>query len=264
MTSPSDRERGPRSTRTLLVVAVLALVGIAGLIALGAWQLERRDWKLHLIAQVEQRVDAAAIAAPGQAGWSTISADNDEYRHVKATGHFLNDRETLVEAVTERGSGFWVVTPLVTDQGFTVLINRGFVPSERRDVATRIAGQIDSETSVTGLLRISEPGGGFLRGNDPKGNRWYSRDVGAIAAERQLTETAPYFIDADAKPNAGGLPVGGLTVVAFPNNHLIYALTWFALALMLTGAVVFVAIDEWRLRTNGGVPRDTGARNAQG
>jgi len=264
VTSPGDRERGPRSTRTLLVVAVLALVGVVGLVALGAWQLERRDWKLHLIAQVEQRVDAAAVAAPGQAGWSTISADNDEYRHVKATGHFLNDRETLVEAVTERGSGFWVVTPLVTDQGFTVLINRGFVPPEKRDVATRTAGQIDGETRVTGLLRISEPGGGFLRGNDPKGNRWYSRDVAAIAAARQLTETAPYFIDADATPSAGGLPVGGLTVVAFPNNHLIYALTWFALALMLTGAAVFVAIDEWRLRTNVGGPRDAGARNAQG
>lgn len=264
MTSSGDRERGPRSTRTLLVVAVLALVAIVGLIALGAWQLERRDWKLHLIAQVEQRVEAAALAAPGPANWPTISGDNDEYRHVQATGHFLNDRETLVEAVTERGSGFWVVTPLVTDQGFTVLINRGFVPSEKRDVATRAAGQIDTETSVTGLLRITEPGGGFLRANDSKGNRWYSRDVAAIAAARQLTETAPYFIDADATPNAGGLPVGGLTVVAFPNNHLIYALTWFALALMLMGSVAFVAIDEWRLRSNFRALRDADVRSARG
>jgi surfeit locus 1 family protein len=140
VTSSGDREQGPRSTRTLLVVAVLALVALAGLIALGTWQLERREWKLHLITQVQQRVDADAVAAPGPADWPTIAADSDEYRHVKATGHFRNDRETLVEAVTERGSGFWVLTPLVTDQGFTVLINRGFVPAEKRDVATRAAG----------------------------------------------------------------------------------------------------------------------------
>ena len=262
MTALADRERGPRSTRTLLVVAVLALVAIAGLTALGFWQLERRDWKLHLIDQVAQRVDAAAIAAPGSAGWSSVSAETDEYRHVTATGHFRNDEETLVEAVTVRGSGFWVLTPLVTDLGFTVLVNRGFVPADKRPTATRAAGQIDGETVVSGLLRITEPNGGFLRSNDPRTDHWYSRDVTAIAAARQLTGAAPYFIDADATPNAGGLPVGGLTVVAFPNNHLIYALTWFALALMLVGAVAFVAMDEWRLRGSFRGPRDANEPSA--
>ena len=258
----ADRERGPRSTRTLLVVAVLSLVAIAGLTALGFWQLERRDWKLHLIDQVAQRVDAAAIAAPGPAGWSSITTATDEYRHVRATGHFRNDEETLVEAVTVRGSGFWVLTPLVTDRGFTVLVNRGFVPADKRLPATRAAGQIGGQTSVTGLLRITEPGGGFLRSNDPKTDHWYSRDVAAIAAARRLTGAAPYFIDADAAPNAGGVPVGGLTVVAFPNNHLIYALTWFALALMLVGAVAFVAMDEWRLRGSFRGPRDANEPSA--
>ena len=258
----ADRERGPRSTRTLLVVAVLSLVAIAGLTALGFWQLERRDWKLHLIDQVAQRVDAAAIAAPGPAGWSSITTATDEYRHVRATGHFRNDEETLVEAVTVRGSGFWVLTPLVTDQGFTALVNRGFVPADKRLPATRAAGQIGGQTSVTGLLRITEPGGGFLRSNDPRTDHWYSRDVAAIAAARRLTGAAPYFIDADAAPNAGGLPVGGLTVVAFPNNHLIYALTWFALALMLVGAVAFVAMDEWRLRGSFRGPRDANEPSA--
>jgi surfeit locus 1 family protein len=262
VTALADRERGPRSTRTLLVVAVLALVGIAGLTALGFWQLERREWKLHLIDQVEQRVNAVAVATPGPAGWSSITSDTDEYRHVRATGHFRNDQETLVQAVTERGSGFWVLTPMVTDQGFTVLVNRGFVPSDKRMPAARVAGQIDGEMVVTGLLRVTEPGGGFLRGNDAPTDHWYSRDVGAIAVARQLTDAAPYFIDADATPNAGGLPVGGLTVVAFPNNHLIYALTWFVLALMLVGAVAFVAMDEWRLRGSFRALRDANEPNA--
>jgi surfeit locus 1 family protein len=101
---------------------------------------------------------------------------------------------------------------------------------------------------VTGLLRLTEPKGGFLRANDPAADRWYSRDVEAMAAARGLTDTAPYFIDADATPNPGGLPVGGLTVVAFRNSHLVYALTWFALALMLAALTVRVAREELRIR----------------
>ncbi|WP_204313471.1 SURF1 family cytochrome oxidase biogenesis protein, partial [Klebsiella michiganensis] len=70
------------------------------------------------------------------------------------------------------------------------------------------------ETRVTGLLRVSEPGGAFLRANDPAAGRWYSRDVAAIGAARRLSDLAPYFVDADARPGArADEPVGGLTVV---------------------------------------------------
>ena len=77
---------------------------------------------------------------------------------------------------------------------------------------------------------MTEPKGAFLRTNDASADRWFSRDVAAISAKHGLENPAPYFIDADATPNPGGFPVGGLTIIAFPNNHLVYALTWFALA----------------------------------
>ena len=93
-----------------------------------------------------------------------------------------------------------------------------------------------------------QPGGGFLRTNAPAEDRWHSRDVAAIAAARGLTPVAPYFVDADATPNPGGFPVGGLTVVRFSDNHLVYAATWFALAAMLAGALGFVLRHEFRLR----------------
>lgn len=244
----SERTRSPRSPVTVVVLCVVAASGVAGLTALGVWQLERRTWKLDLIDTVESRIHAAPVSTPGPAAWREISAADDEYKRVTASGRFLNDRETLVQAVTERGTGFWVLTPLQTDEGFTVIINRGFVPTDRRDPATRAAGQISGETAVTGLLRLTEPKGGFLRVNHPAADRWYSRDVEAMAAARGLTDTAPYFIDADATPNPGGLPVGGLTVVAFRNSHLVYALTWFALALMLAALTVRVAREELRIR----------------
>jgi surfeit locus 1 family protein len=205
------------------------LLAIALFLALGVWQLERRAWKLDLIARVDARLAAAPVAAPGPAAWPALAADA-AYARVEATGRFLHDRETPVLAVTDLGSGYWILTPLETP-AFTVLVNRGFVPPDRRDSATRAGGQIGGEVTVSGLLRPSEPGGGFLRRNDPGAGRWYSRDVAAIAAAASLPPpVAPYFIDADAAPNPGGWPRGGLTVVRFRNAHLSYALTWFALA----------------------------------
>ncbi|MBS0489797.1 MAG: SURF1 family protein [Proteobacteria bacterium] len=216
-------------TRRLFALVCLLLA--AGFAALGVWQLERRAWKLDLIARVEARIHAPPRLLTDLSGLS----DADAYRRVRLRGAFQNDRETLVQALTERGAGWWVMTPLRTPAG-TVLVNRGFVPALYRDPATRPppSGTVE----VTGLLRASEPGGGFLRSNDPGSGRWYSRDVAAIARAHGLGEVAPVFIDAEATPGAG-YPVGGLTVVAFRNAHLVYALTWFGLAaLSLAGAAI--------------------------
>lgn len=188
--------------------------------ALGVWQVERLRWKLDLIERVETRVSQPPVPAP-----TTLGPKVFEYRPVRASGTFLHDRETLVQALTERGAGFWVMTPLRTDGGI-ILINRGFVPEDRRNAASRPEGQVE----VEGLLRLSEPEGRFLRSNRPAEDRWYSRDVAEIAKARGLGPVAPYFIDAG--PNPSGLPIGGLTVVRFRNAHLIYALTWLGLAAM--------------------------------
>nr|WP_249161271.1 SURF1 family protein [Bradyrhizobium manausense] len=219
-------------------LTALSLATFVALMALGIWQVERRAWKLALIDRVEQRVHAPARPIPAPASWATVSAANDEYRHVSVSGRFLHDRETLVQAVTEEGPGYWVLTPLRRNDGTTVLINRGFVPSERRDASTRQNANPDGQVEISGLLRITEPKGGFLRDNVPQHNRWYSRDVAAIAAARDLQNVAPFFVDADAGSQSAGGPIGGLTVVRFPNNHLIYALTWFALAFMLAGKLL--------------------------
>lgn len=231
-------DRGGRGRPGRLAAGVAVVLAIGLFVSLGIWQVERRAWKLDLIARVDARVAAAPVAAPGPGAWSEIDRARDGYTRVAATGHFLNDRETAVLAVTARGSGYWILTPLVTPD-FTVLVNRGFVPPDRRDPATRAAPE--GEVTVVGLLRLTEPKGGFLRANDPADDRWYSRDVAAIAADKGVTGSAPYFIDADAAPNPGGLPVGGLTVVSFRNAHLSYAITWFSLAAGL-------AILAWRAR----------------
>ncbi|WP_240545077.1 SURF1 family protein [Sinorhizobium fredii] len=228
----------PRSRLSLAILTVIGLLLVAGLLALGTWQVKRLSWKLDLVARVEERVHAAPVLPPSRSGWADISAARDEYRRVRARGRFLNE-ETLVYAATELGAGYWVMTPLALDDGTTVLVNRGFVPADKREASTRPQGRVEGDTEVTGLMRMDEPEDSLLRSNKPQEERWYSRDVGAIAMARGLSDVAPYFIDADATPNPGGLPVGGLTRVVFSNNHLVYAVTWYCLAAMSAAMLVF-------------------------
>lgn len=227
---------GKGKRRGLLALCLFGTLLFAGL---GIWQVQRLAWKRDLIARVEARIHAAPVPAPPAADWAGFDAREAEYRRVRLHGIFLHEHETLVDALTERGAGAWVLTPLRTADGL-VLVNRGFVPAGSEQASDRPAGQVAGEVTVTGLLRRSEPKGRILRANDPSRDRWFSRDVAAIAAARGLQRVAPFFIDADGSANPGGLPVGGLTVVQFRNAHLSYALTWFALAGMCAAGVVLV------------------------
>jgi surfeit locus 1 family protein len=210
-----------------IAIGTAWILVIAGLLALGTWQVQRRAWKLDLIA----RVDARLHAKPGPAPFGKMISKQDEYRRVTVSGRFLVGKDALVQASTIRGPGWWVMTPLATEEG-TVLVNRGYVP-ERKSPATPA-----SAVTIVGLLRPTEPAGGFLRSNDPIADRWYSRDVIAIA-QRSGIAVEPYFIDAQAGPERSGQPIGGLTVVTFTNNHLAYALTWYTLAIMTAAAFIY-------------------------
>lgn len=221
--------------RRVLVGGLIALV-IAALVGLGIWQLQRRTWKLDLIARTEAMLAAPPVPAPPP---GTAAGSNQEYRPVVVSGRYRADSDTYVQAVTTLGGGFWVLTPIDTGR-FTVLVNRGFVPPAQRGKVPPPATPL----TVRGLLRATEPDGAFLRSNDPVTDRWYSRDVAAIAAKRRLGTAAPYFIDAVATPGQDW-PRGGLTIVTFRNNHLIYALTWFGLAVLLA------AMTWWATRRGG-------------
>lgn len=243
----------PRSNRTLAAIFIAAALALAGFISLGVWQVQRLAWKEALLARVAQHVQAAPVPAPGPAVWPHLQREADEYRRLSVTGRFVHERETLVRASTVLGSGYWVLTPMQTNQGFWVLVNRGFVPTEMSARAARQTPEPVGEQTVVGLLRLSEPGGSVLQKNDAAHGRWYSRDVPAIAAAQGLAvqAVAPYFIDAAAPEGAGAdtsWPRRGLTVLQFSNNHLVYALTWFALAAMTAGAMGYLVADERRLR----------------
>lgn len=238
----------PRALLTKRILVSICALFCLIFVALGVWQVQRLAWKENLIARVDARVHAAPVPAPGPDHWSAVTEQTDGYRHVRVTGSYVQGRDTRVRAVSDLGSGFWIMTPFDSERDFTLLVNRGFLPPGQS-----AAPPVEGRVTVSGLLRISQPSGGFLRDNNPAQDRWYSRDVAAIANARSLNDVAPYFVDADASKDstAAGVPIGGLTIISFPNNHLVYAITWFVLALMAAAAAIFLIREGRRVTSVG-------------
>jgi surfeit locus 1 family protein len=242
-----------RRSRPLLLPTLLTLIVCAILVGLGIWQVQRLAWKEGLIAAVRERMHAAPIPAPPPPQWPTLDFDALEYQPVTVSGRYDNAHEAyVIYSLTSPkgpigGVGYEVMTPFIADGGWTVYVNRGFVPTARRDPATRAAGRIEGATTVTGVLRRPADRAWFMPGDNAAKNEWFSRDPALYAAAADLPRPAPYIIDAAADPSLpGGLPQGGETIVDFPNSHLGYAITWFGLA--LTAAGVFVAYALSKLR----------------
>jgi surfeit locus 1 family protein len=237
--------------RPLLVPGLMTLVGVAILVTLGVWQMERLHWKEALLARIDARIHAPPSPLPPESDWANWSADADEYGHVKLAGTFLHNKEILVHMNAPRDRngdvklGYAVITPLRLDNGAVVLINRGFVPTQMNKLAAGGFERPFGMTDVTGLMRASQERGWFVPPNEPARGEWFSRNIDEIAAAKNLTRVAPFIVDADVNPDAAAKwPRGGLTVVSFPNNHFEYALTWFGLAAGLLGVFAVWALGR--------------------
>ena len=233
-------------TRSLIVLGLVCLPALALLVGLGFWQLQRLAWKEALIAEVTARAGSAPSGAPAEAGWGGLKPEDYEYRHVRVTGAYDAAHQALVFRALEKprgrygGQGYLVMTPLRLPDGASILVNRGFVPIERKNAAAMApAGVVD----VTGLIRAPEPRNWFTPADDPARGQWYTRDPAAIAAALGLARAAPFTLDADAGADPAALPEGGETILAFPNNHFEYALTWFGMAIALVGVFAAYAIS---------------------
>lgn len=244
---PADKP----SARSLILPGLASLIALAILLGLGTWQLQRKAWKEGLIAQIEARAhgEPGVILPPSE--WADWQADRDQFRRVRVTGIFLHQFETPVYglASVQRGApaqGYYLMTPLRLADGAILMVNRGFVPSELRDPASRPESRPAGEVAVTGLVRAPEERNLFTPDDDPAKNLWFARDPQAIARAHGLEGAAPFYVEADASPNPGGWPKGGQTRLELPNNHLQYAVTWYGIALTLVG--VFIAFARRRLR----------------
>lgn len=238
--------------RGLVWPAAFTLAALLLLIGLGVWQLERLAWKESLIASINDGLGKppAPLEQPPDA-WKQLG--RKEYRPVSVVGRFHHRDERRLFATDGNEKGWHVYTPLETEGGNLLFVNRGFVPDALKEPASRAAGQVEGQAIVRGLVRAGGVKGWFDPDADRARNVWYWRDLAgmtaALEAEQDRARVLPFFVDAFAEPaNPGGWPKGGVTRLDIPNRHLEYALTWFGLAGTLLA--VFAAFAWTRLRAD--------------
>ncbi|MFD2238599.1 SURF1 family protein [Aureimonas populi] len=246
-------ERAPMARGRYWAALILGALGLAVLVNLGLWQVDRLAWKEAIVARIDSRIHAQPIDLARAIAIADETGDID-YMPVSARGRFLHGGERYYLSTREGEAGWNVYTPLVVEGAqAAIMVNRGFVPYARRDPATRAEGQVAGEVDLVGLAREApaEKPASFLPDNDPAGNNFYWRGLADMSAGLDLPEGVrllPFFLDAGPGEAPGGYPVGGATVVDISNNHLQYAITWFALAVILAGMLAILIVSQARRR----------------
>ena len=237
-----------RIHRGILAPLVLGIAGVAVLLALGFWQLQRLEWKQGVIAELETRLAAEPVPLPE-------APDPESHRllRVSVTGR-LGQRELQVIASIKRvGPGYRVIVPMEIAAdgqatGRAIMVDLGFVPERLKDPATRGDSQRAQDRGLTdeviGLLHWPDEVDSFTPEPDLKRNIWFARDVAAMA---EHLGTEPVLLIAERHPD-GEMPLPLPPVADLPNRHLEYVLTWFGLALVWAVMTVLWARSEWRRR----------------
>ncbi|NKK95806.1 cytochrome c oxidase assembly protein [Rhizobium leguminosarum bv. trifolii] len=232
--------------RPPVLTGILVLIALAILISLGTWQVERLHWKEGLIADIAARQAASPVPLADIEAMAASGGDI-EYRKVTATGRYINNKERHFFATWRGQTGYYIYTPLELADGRILFVNRGFVPFDNKEPEMRMQGQLTDQQTVTGLAREKLPGkpSWVVPDNDVAKNIFYWKDLDVMASSVGLekADVIPFFVDADSTPNPAGLPIGGVTQVDLPNDHLQYAFTWYGLAAVL---IVVVAISWFR------------------
>ncbi len=226
-----------------LILPVCIIAAAAYMIFLGNWQMQRLAWKESLIAKVEQNLSKPPVAIE-KIQSLLKNGENIEYVPVQVEGRFRHDLEQYYFATFREQPGWYVYTPLERVDGSVLFLNRGFVPINMKDPALRAEGQVEGIVKITGLARTApkERPNSFVPDNNLKKNEYFWKSLEQMAENTGIPvdgKLLPFFVDANNAPNKGGLPVGGVTMIKFPNSHLQYALTWYGLAatLLVVGGI---------------------------
>jgi cytochrome oxidase assembly protein ShyY1 len=236
--------------------ALFTLAMVALLVGLGMWQLQRRVEKHALIAALSERLAAPPRALPAPAQWSALTPASDEFRRVSFAATYQPRPDAMVyssgSGIREdiSGPGTWAFMPARLPGGETIVVNAGFVQNTMQDreqqdraVARLVTNQ---PVTLTGYIRFPEAAGLLTPPENPAKRLWFTRDHLAMA--RALgwggdgKPIAPFYIDLEQPVPAGGIPKPGPLEVHLKDDHLQYAIIWFALA----GAVVIAFGVWWR------------------
>ena len=215
---------------------LLAVAGLVMLLALGSWQLQRLAWKNGVLERLESRMTAAAVLMPDE----SIDLAQYEFRRVFVTGEFDHDREIfLLNRVVNGVVGGDIITPLHRQGiGSHILVDRGWVPQSLRDPTTRRESQVGGVVTVEAIVRGRPEKNLFAPDNNPARSEWYFIDPAAMAESAGIGAPGAYYLMAVEGKSGVGYPLGRGDKLSPRNDHLGYAITWYALAAVLL--IVFV------------------------
>jgi cytochrome oxidase assembly protein ShyY1 len=237
---------------------LFTLTMIAVFIGLGVWQLQRRVEKHALIAALTERLAAEPESLPPQSEWAKLTAEKDEFRrvHFEATYGAAPDAMVYSSGSSIRddvsGPGTWAFVPARLESGEIVVVNAGFVQNTMQDRAqqdravTRLV--TGAAADLIGYIRFPESAGLLTPSANVEKRLWFARDLPAMAQAHGWGNggktVAPFYIDLEEPVPPSGIPKPGPLHVRLKDDHLQYAITWFALA----GAVVIAFLVWWRGR----------------
>jgi cytochrome oxidase assembly protein ShyY1 len=256
-----DRTRAERSAaagrrRLGFGLFTLAMVGV--LIGLGVWQLQRRVEKHALIAALTERLAAQPALLPPSSEWSKLTAPGDEFRRVRFRAAYRAGPDAMVyssgSAVRDdvSGPGTWAFIPARLQGGEIIVINAGFVQNTMQDRAQQdraVMPLVTGEAAdLTGYIRFPERAGLLTPSANVEQRLWFARDHLAMARTLGWANggktIAPFYIDLEQPVPPNGIPKPGPLQVHLKDDHLQYAITWFALA----SAVAIAFLVWWRGR----------------
>ncbi len=232
----------------LTLAALLACVALAGL---GAWQLKRLAWKETLLAQI-----ARLNHAPAQPIGAVLSRSGPvAFQRVQAVCEPLAAGATTAYryAVSDGRIAWRLLTPCkISGSPFDgILLDRGLVTRLTGQTAP-VAANYPAPVEVVGVLRAPGPSpwlGPAMMEGGPGFKAMRVADAPSIlelAKLGGLSRPAPDLLAVEAeRPAPPGLAPAAIPA-DIPNNHLVYALTWFALAGILAWFYVAMLITRYR------------------
>jgi len=213
------------------IVATIFVVALAAVfIRLGFWQLDRLEQRQAMNAAGKERINAEAVELGGLLDGADGDLESLEFRRVFATGTFDATQEVLIRSQVERGqAGFHVITPLVEDDGWAVLVNRGWVPLTM-DSPSVEARPEPGRQRVEGWIQLTQTRPA-LGPEDPPGEQpVFNRvDVGRIGEQSTHDVAAVYIVAVGEEGMSLPVPVDPPD---FDDEgpHLAYAIQWFGFA----------------------------------
>ncbi|MTH97324.1 SURF1 family protein [Roseibium sp. RKSG952] len=203
--------------RRILFLLIFGIAGLAILVSLGVWQVQRLSWKQDVLAEIENRISANPVDLP-----VSVSPDTDKYLPVTIKGEMEPGEIHVLVSVKQVGAGYRIIQSFSTEDR-TILVDRGFVPVTAKQIERR-TGPME----VTGNLHWPDEIDGYTPESDIDANIWFARDVPNLAT---ALGAEPVLLIARSQTDPGIKPLP-VDTAGIPNDHLQYAITWFGLALV--------------------------------